>query len=165
MMIKLEDIHIRKNLMPGDVGFIAYLHGDLYAKECGYGFRFEAYVLEGMKDFIMEYDEARDSIWICEHNNRIIGSLIAQHRESKLQLRYFIFQPAYRGIGLGKLLMQEFIGFMRKQGIHEAYLWTTADQQAAITLYQKYGFQLTEETASKGFDKPVMEQRYELKLG
>lgn len=163
-MIQLEDIHIRKNLMPGDVGFIAYLHGDLYAKECGYGFRFEAYVLDGLKDFIMEYDATRDGIWICEHDNRIIGSLIARNRESKLQLRYFIFQPAYRGIGLGKLLMQEFIDFMRKQGIHEAYLWTTADQQAAIALYQKSGFKLTEEVISNEFDKPVTEQRYEIKL-
>ena len=163
-MIQPEDIHIRKNLMPGDPGFIAYLHGDLYAKECGYGLRFEAYVLEGLKDFIMEYDAARDVIWICEHNNRIIGSLVAQHRESKLQLRYFMFQPAYRGIGLGKLLMREFISFMKEHGFQEAYLWTTADQQAAIALYRQFGFQLTEEVASEEFGKPVMEQRYELKL-
>ncbi|MCH5688048.1 hypothetical protein LWM68_29565 [Niabella sp. W65] len=73
-MIQLEDIHIRRNLIPGDPGFIAYMHGDLYAMECGYGLRFEAYVLEGLKDFIMDYDATRDAIWICEHNNRIIGS-------------------------------------------------------------------------------------------
>lgn len=163
-MIQLKDIHIRKNLIPGDAGFIAYLHGNLYARECGYGVRFEAYVLEGLKDFLIEYNATKDGVWICEYDQQIIGSLIAQHRGTELQLRYFIFLPAYRGIGLGKLLMQEFTGFMKQHSFNKAYLWTTADQQAAIALYQKSGFKLTEEMASEGFDKPVIEQRYELTI-
>ncbi|MBV7530647.1 GNAT family N-acetyltransferase [Chitinophaga sp. sic0106] len=160
--ISLSDIQIRNTLQPGDLGYIAYIHGDLYARECGYGLNFEAYVLDGLKDFAREYNPTKDQVWICTHHNRIIGSLVAQHRAEKVQLRYFIFLPEYRGIGLGKYLMQQFIGFMQQNGIRHAFLWTTADQQAAIFLYNKFGFQLTEESTSESFDKPVTERRYDL---
>lgn len=52
-MIQLEGIHIRRDLVPGDPGFIAYMHGDLYARECGYGARFEAYVPKDLKEYFI----------------------------------------------------------------------------------------------------------------
>lgn len=162
--ITLAAIEIRNTLLPGDLGYIAYLHGDLYAKECGYGLNFEAYVLDGLKDFAKDYDPAKDRVWICQHNDKIIGCVIAQHRAAQLQLRYFIFLPEYRGIGLGKRLMNEFIGFMKERNLKNAYLWTTEEQHAAIALYQKFGFQLTEESSSATFGKPIKERRYDLTL-
>jgi len=162
--IRLADISIRNTLSPGDLGYIAYMHGELYARECGYGLNFEAYVLEGLKDFAHEYDPQKDKVWICEHENKIIGFLMAQHRTGTMQLRYFIFQPEYRGIGLGKKLMSEFIDFMKATGHNHAYLWTTNEQHAAAALYTKFGFELTEEKVSEAFDKPLTEQRYDLQL-
>jgi ribosomal protein S18 acetylase RimI-like enzyme len=160
----LSAIQVRNNLLPGDLGYIAHVHGDLYAKECGYGLKFEAYVLEGLKDFAHEYDAAKDKIWICEHQNRIIGFLIAQHRTNAIQLRYFIFLPEYRGVGLGKKLMDEFIDFMKLSNCPHAYLWTTNEQYAAIALYEKYGFKLSEEKPSNEFGKQLVERRYDLTL-
>lgn len=160
--ILLSDIHIRNTLLPGDLGYIAYLHGHLYAKECGYGLHFETYVLDGLKDFAREYDDNKDKVWICEHNGSIIGCLVGQHRGHQVQLRYFIFLPEYRGIGLGKYLMQEFVRFMQEKGFSHAYLWTTNEQQAAIALYSRFGFLLTEEKASNNFGKPTVERRYDL---
>jgi len=162
--ISLSDIQIRSTLLPGDLGYIAYIHGDLYAKECGYGINFEAYVLDGLRDFAKEYDPEKDKVWICEHNDKIIGCLVAQHRSEKIQFRYFIFLPEYRGIGLGKYLMQQFLAFMMGKGIKKAYLWTTEEQQAAMALYARFGFQLTEETTSDSFNKPIREYRYDLEL-
>ncbi|MEO3408361.1 GNAT family N-acetyltransferase [Mucilaginibacter sp. CAU 1740] len=163
---QLSDIQIRNQLLPGDLGYIAHVHGDLYAKECGYGLDFEAYVLQGLKDFALEYDATKDKVWICEHNHRIIGFLVAQHRGADVvQFRYFIFLPQYRGIGLGKKLMEKFLDFMRQQGYNNAYLWTTEEQHAAIALYTRYGFTLSEQKPSSAtFGKPVVEQRYNLTL-
>ncbi|MEN0052522.1 MAG: GNAT family N-acetyltransferase [Mucilaginibacter sp.] len=160
----LLDITLRNTLLPGDLGYIAYVHGDLYAKECGYGLNFEAYVLKGLNDFAREYDALKDKVWICEHDNKIVGFLVAQHRDNTMQLRYFIFLPEYRGIGLGKKLMNEFIAFMRATGTQCAYLWTTNEQYSAITLYERYGFKLTEEKPSNSFDKELIERKYELVL-
>jgi len=162
--IELADISIRNTLLPGDLGYIAYLHGELYSKENGYGLNFEAYVLAGLKDFAHDYDPTKDMVWVCEHDTQIIGFLVGQHREAAMQLRYFIFRPEYRGIGLGKKLMGEFVQFMKQSGVARAYLWTTNEQHAAISLYTRFGFQLREEKPSNAFDKPLIERRYDLQL-
>ncbi|OUJ70376.1 GNAT family N-acetyltransferase [Hymenobacter crusticola] len=160
----LPDVRIRRELRPGDLGYIAHLHGQLYARECGYGLHFEGYVLAGLQEFAEQYDPAKDAVWICEHDDKMVGFLLGFHRVDALQLRYFIFQPDYRGLGLGKKLMQEFLAFMHKKQYHRAYLWTTQEQTAAIALYTRFGFQLTEEKNSVAFDKELVEQRYDLLL-
>ena len=162
--IHLDDITCRNELRPGDLGYIAYLHGQIYAKECGYGLGFEGYVLQGLQEFAHQYDPDRDKVWICEHNNNIIGFLLGFHRSDSLQLRYFILLPDYRGIGLGKKLMLEFLAFMKQRQYTRAYLWTTNEQHAAVSLYTRHGFQLTEEKISNAFDKQLIERKYELKL-
>ena len=162
--ITLNDIKLRTQLLPGDLGYIAYIHGKQYAHELGYGLNFEVYVLEGLQEFARQYNPAKDRVWVCEHDDTIIGFLIGFHRGAAVQLRYFIFLPEYRGIGLGKKLMDEFIIYMREMGYKEAYLWTTNEQQPAITLYTKYGFRLVEEKISHSFDKALTELRYDLVL-
>lgn len=162
--ITLSDISIRNDLQPGDLGFLAYMHAKLYAKEMGYGINFEGYVLDGLGEFAHQYDPAKDKVWICEHEGKIIGSLVGFHRNSDIQFRYFIFLPEYRGIGLGKRLMQEFIAYAKASGCKNTYLWTTTEQATAIALYTRYGFKQTEEKFSTAFDKPLTELRFDLAL-
>jgi GNAT superfamily N-acetyltransferase len=162
-MIYREDISIRTNLMPGDLGYITYLHGYYYKKEYNYGIQFESYVAEGLIEFYKNYDLHKDIIWICEHSGKMIGSLLMMHRDNKCaQLRYFLVLPAYRGIGLGKKLMSLFIDNLHKYGYNYSYLWTTSELEAASSLYKSYGFKLTEEKKSSTFGKLVTEQRYDL---
>ncbi|MGN6640656.1 MAG: GNAT family N-acetyltransferase [Mucilaginibacter sp.] len=162
--VSLEDICIRTELLPGDLGYIAYLHGDIYAHECGYGINFEGYVLESLGQFAHQYKPARDRVWVCVHEQKIVGFLACVNRNQSVQLRYFIFLPQYRGIGLGKRLLDLFITFMKEKGIKKAYLWTTNEQLTATALYEKYGFRLTERKPSTAFDKRLTEQRYDLEL-
>ncbi|WP_343673835.1 GNAT family N-acetyltransferase [Chitinophaga sp.] len=162
--INLADITIRNDLQPGDLGFLAYIHAKLYAKEMGYGINFEGYVLDGLGEFAHQYDPEKDRVWICEHEGQIIGSLVGVHRNSDIQFRYFIFLPEYRGIGLGKHLMGEFINYAKASGCRNVYLWTTTEQKTAISLYTKFGFKQTEEKFSTAFDKPLTELRFDLAL-
>lgn len=162
--MSLDDIAIRTQLMPGDLGYIAYLHGQLYARECGYGINFEGYVLQSLGEFAHQYNAEKDRLWICEHNANIIGILAGVHRGESVQLRYFILLPQYRGIGLGKKLMDNFMDYMKEQSVTKAYLWTTNEQSTATALYKRYGFILTEEKTSSAFDKELTEQRYDLNL-
>ena len=175
-VIHPDDITCRNELRPGDLGYIAYLHGQIYAKECGYGLGFEAYVLQGLQEFAHQYDPGRDKVWICEHDNNIVGFLLgfhrsdsvhstdSLHRTDSLQLRYFILLPEYRGLGLGKKLMLEFLAFMKQKNYTTAYLWTTNEQHAATSLYTRHGFRLIEEKISAAFDKQLIERKYELEL-
>jgi ribosomal protein S18 acetylase RimI-like enzyme len=158
----LNDITIRTELRPGDIGYIVYLHGLLYSREYQYGISFESYVAEGMAEFFRQYAPARNRVWICEHENRIIGFLLLMDRGAAAQLRYFIISPAYRGIGLGKELMRLYMDFLNQSGFRSSYLWTTHELPAAAALYRKHGFRLTEEKPSTAFGKAVTEQKYEL---
>lgn len=159
--ISLCDISIRTKLVPGDIGYITYLHGDLYHKE--YGIECEVYIAEGLIEFYKNYNPNKDRVWICEHKGKIMGSLFLMHRETGVaQLRYYLINPEYRGIGLGKKLMSLYMDFLYKTGYTTSYLWTINELNAAASLYKRYGFTLTEEKESTAFIKSVKEQRYNL---
>jgi peptidyl-dipeptidase Dcp len=162
--ISLNDIAIRTELRPGDIGDIMSMHGKLYFKEYGYTGPFEYYVAQSLAEFVQLYNPARNRIWVCEHNNRMIGTLVLLDRGEAAQLRYFLFEPEYRGIGLGTKLMVSFMEFLQTCGYKSSYLWTTEQQLAAVKLYKRYGYQLTEEKPSTAFGIPLTEQRYDLIL-
>jgi peptidyl-dipeptidase Dcp len=163
--ISLTDIVIRTELRPGDIGYIIYLHGQLYHEEYNFGLSFDSYVAKGLTEFYENYDPIRDRVWICEHHEKIVGFLLLMHREQNAaQLRYFILLPPYRGIGLGKKLMALFMDHLRQAGYQQAYLWTTHEQAVAALIYKRHGFVMTEEKHSEAFGKPLYEQKYELTL-
>ncbi len=160
-----ENIRIRTELKPGDLGYVMYRHGKLYEKEYNYGISFETYVGAGLYEFYKNYDPDMDRVWVCEHENNIIGFVLLMHRENNAaQLRYFYLEPEYRGIGLGKKMMSLYMEYLKVKGYSSAYLWTTHEQQTAASLYMHYGFRLKEEKESTTFGKLLKEQRYELVL-
>lgn len=160
--VQLADIQIRTTMKPGDLGYITYLHGHLYHKEHDFGHAFEAYVAEGLLEFFNQYDPATNRSWVCEHNNKIVGFLVLMNRGDAAQLRYFILEPDYRGLGLGKELMRLYMNFLKKCGYKKSYLWTTKGLDSAISLYTRNGFVFTEERDTNIFGKPSTEHRYDL---
>ena len=162
--ISLEDISIRTELRPGDMGYATYMHGVLYHKEYNYSLQFESYVAKGLCEFYEKYEPKRNRIWACEHDNRMIGFLLLMDRGETAQLRYFLIEPEYRGIGLGSKLLNLYMDFLRDCRYKGSYLWTTHELTTAAALYKRLGYQLTEEKESNSFGKPLTEQRYDLIL-
>lgn len=162
--VALNSISIRTTLQSGDIGYVTYLHGSLYSKEYGYGLSFENYVAKGLCEFYEKYNPERSRIWACEHDDRIIGFLLLMDRGETAQLRYFLIEPNYRGIGLGAKLMNLYMDFLQECGYTTSYLWTTHELSIAASLYKRHGFKLTEEKESNAFGKPLREQRYDLVL-
>jgi len=165
-MIKpsLNDISIRSDLRPGDLGYVTHMHGRLYHQEYDYGLQFESYVAKGLCEFYEKYNPERNRIWVCEHNDRMIGFLLLMDRGIAAQLRYFLIEPEYRGVGLGSKLLNLYMDFLGKCSYRESYLWTTHELTAAAALYKRLGFKLTEEKESTAFGKLLREQRYDLIL-
>jgi len=163
--VSLDEISIRTDLRPGDLGFVIYMHGALYCQEYGYTVQFENYVAKGLCEFYEKYDPKRNRVWISEHNGRRIGFLLLMDRGEAAQLRYFLIEPDYRGLGLGSKLLNLYMDFLQACGYKTSYLWTTHELHAAAALYKRLGFQLTEEKESSAFGKPLIEQRYDLTLG
>ncbi len=114
--ISLDDISIRTEFRPGDLGYVIYRHGALYSKEYGYGVQFESYVAKGLCEFYEKYDPKRNRVWVCEHNQQMIGFLLLMDRGEAAQLRYFLIEPEYRGIGLGSKLLNLYMDFLRECG-------------------------------------------------
>jgi peptidyl-dipeptidase Dcp len=160
--LSLDEISIRTSLQSGDIGYVTYLHGALYQKEYNYSIQFESYVAKGLCEFYEKYDLNTNRIWACEHDARMIGFLLLMNRGEAAQLRYFLIEPAYRGIGLGSKLMNLYMDFLQECGYQRSYLWTTHELSTAAALYKRHGFTLTEEKESTAFGKPLKEQRYDL---
>ena len=159
----IEDINIRTNIHPGDLGYIIHRHGSMYAKEYNHGVSFEIYVAQGICEFYQNYDTKKDRVWICEHNGKIIGSLFLQHRKNRIaQLRYFYLENEYRGLGLGKLLMNRFMEFYKQCGYSSSYLWTTNELNVAAAIYNKHGYKLVKEEKTNLFGKELVERMYQL---
>jgi ribosomal protein S18 acetylase RimI-like enzyme len=164
--MNLNDLTIRTDLRPGDLGYVVYRHGVLYSREYDYGVSFEIYVAEGLAEFYRNYDPELDGVWICGHGDVIVGFLLLMHRDREVaQLRYFYLEPEYRGMGLGKRLMKLFMESLVSRNYRTSYLWTTSELEAAASLYMRYGFKLTIEKESTAFGKPLLEQRYDLMIG
>jgi len=159
--VSLNDIEIRTEFRPGDIGYVTYLHGHLYKKEYDYGIDFEAYVALGLHEFYKQYNPETSRVWVCEHQGKMIGFLLLMNRGTAAQLRYFIIRPEYRGIGLGKKLMELYMKFLTDCKYKSSYLWTTHELNAAAALYTRHGFKLTEEKPSDAFGKPLKEHRYD----
>jgi DNA-binding MarR family transcriptional regulator/GNAT superfamily N-acetyltransferase len=161
----VSDIHIRYNLLPGDVGFLIYLHGQLYAKESGYNLEFEAYVCKTFYEFLPTYNPAKDRIFLAIADNQIVGSVAILGSSRHLaQLRWFLIHPDYRGRGLGKKLLDEAIVFCRERDYQKVYLMTTSMQETAIALYKKAGFRKTGEKYLQLWGQQLYEQRYDMDL-
>jgi GNAT superfamily N-acetyltransferase len=162
--IHRDQITIRNELQPGDIGYVTYLHGSLYAREYGYSVQFETYVAEGLCEFTKRYNPRMDRVWVCEHGGRIVGFLLVMERDDAAQLRYFLIEPEYRGFGLGSKLIRQCMDFIKDRGYLKAFLWTTHELTTAARLYALAGFTLTEEKESTAFGKQVRERRYDLLL-
>lgn len=163
--IIFKDILIRTDLMPGDLEYVTHMHGRLYKTEYHYGPHFESYVASGLQEFHESLKSSRSRAWVCEDKGKIVGFLALMDRGEQAQLRYFIVDPGYRGIGLGRKLMELYMDHLASGGFKGSYLLTTKELPTAAHLYTHYGFRLTEEKpAHHPFDKDVVEQRYELTL-
>lgn len=153
---------IRTALKPGDIGYITYLHGILHARVFGWDHRFESYVAVPLSEFA-QASRPDERIWIVEARDKVCGSIALVKRSRDIaQLRWFLLDPALRGRGIGKQLMELLLEFARAQHYCSIELWTVTGLPVATGLYRRYGFELVEEKTSQPWGSTVTEQKYQL---
>jgi GNAT superfamily N-acetyltransferase len=140
-------VEIRRGYEPGLIGRVGELHGRYYAEAWGSGAPFELLITREFCDFIEHYDPENDLV-LSAHIGRVLAgsiSMLGQHPgPDGVQLRFFLVDPAYHGLGAGKALLSAALDWCRSRGFHKVFLWTVDGLPQSKGLYEKAGFRVTQ---------------------
>ncbi|RXT23917.1 MarR family transcriptional regulator [Rhizobium leguminosarum] len=148
----------------GDIGWIVQSQGRFYAEEYGWDLRFEALVAEVAGKFLANFDPAKEYCWIAERGGVNVGSVLVTNGDGIAKLRLLYVDKSARGLGLGKLLVDECIRFSRQKGYRELSLWTNDMLETARAIYVKAGFRLVSEERHRMFGPEANGQNWVLDL-
>ena len=151
--------------MPGDAGYVDFLHMKVYQHAYRLKPVFEYYVMKGLVDFLA--DSAGGMLWIAETaTGEVIGSIaIVKIDDNTAQLRWLVLDERYQGQGIGRRLIADALEFCKEQRYHLVLLWTIDFLHAARHLYESYGFRLVETKQNDEWaDHTITEELWEMKL-
>ncbi|UEX18035.1 helix-turn-helix domain-containing GNAT family N-acetyltransferase [Stenotrophomonas sp. SI-NJAU-1] len=137
---------------PGDMGLVVHKQARLYAQEYGWNQEFEALLADIVGKYLREFDPTSDRCWIADRQGEMVGSVfVVRHDATTAKLRMLYVDATARGLGVGRRLVEEAIGFARAAGYTRMVLWTNKVLLDAVRLYEKTGFSLVEEEHHHSF--------------
>ncbi len=103
---------------------------------------------EGMGFFTDRITGKEGMAWVAEYDDHIVGYLCGavtdahSYRRIKriAELECMFVQPSTRGKGAGSGLVNAFLDWVRAQDIHDVRIEASAENDTAISFYQRMGF-------------------------
>jgi ribosomal-protein-alanine N-acetyltransferase len=92
-------------------------------------------------------------------NHPLLGFICFRNIEDESELLNICIHPQYRQLGIGKRLMQFYIGFSTRKKIRTFYLEVNSSNLPAIQLYQSFSYQslgIRKKFYQGGFDAILM---------
>ncbi|MGB3339129.1 MAG: helix-turn-helix domain-containing GNAT family N-acetyltransferase [Devosia sp.] len=152
----------------GDIGWLIHRQGLLYHLEQGWNGEFETLITRIYAEYEAALVSPPKSLWIAEHDGQIAGSVFiiaaAEEPSGTAQLRMLYTEPAFRGRGIGKRLVDEAVRFSRASGYKRIILWTQDCLVSARRIYQGAGFTLLREEKHHSFGADLNGQYWALEL-
>jgi ribosomal protein S18 acetylase RimI-like enzyme len=157
---------IRDELRPGDMEAIVAHHRLIYGEEYGVDSRFGDFVAAAVARAEEHgFPTERETIRIVELNGEHVGSIGLTDEGDAAAIRWVVFSPEVRGMGLGRRLVDEMLAFAEDHGYRRVWLETFSELEAAAHLYREAGFVVTsDDTAPRWGRESITMQRYELEL-
>ena len=94
-------------------------------------------------------------VWVAEYDRVLVGTVSVVPRGDDLYIRGMAVLPRARGVQLGQLLLDQVEQFAREQNHARLVLSTTPFLHRAIRLYERAGFQRTDEGPRDLFATPL----------
>jgi GNAT superfamily N-acetyltransferase len=88
----------------------------------------------------------------------VVGAWLPEDRHGAVELYSMWVQPAWRGRGVGDLLITEVLDWARERHHPRVDLWVVDANPTAERLYQRHGFRLTEESQPHPGNPHVLER-------
>lgn len=134
--------------VPGSLGRMVEMLASYYGEAWGWGVTYEVKVAHDISAFLRDFSEHRDLLRFALVEGKIAGSIAIDGREGNdAWLRWFIVDPAYRGLGIGALLLDHALLHARNAGFDSIWLHTFSGLTVARSLYESRGFRLVEESS------------------
>jgi GNAT superfamily N-acetyltransferase len=101
----------------------------LYPRESQHGYSVEKLLAEGVAFFVIRHDGVPAGCGGVQFYGSEYG-----------EIKRMYIRPRFRGLGLGRLMLEHLADHARRQGIDVLRLETGIHQHAAIRLYESEGF-------------------------
>jgi DNA-binding MarR family transcriptional regulator/GNAT superfamily N-acetyltransferase len=149
----------------GDLGWIVQRNAELYAVEYSWDTSYEALVARIVADFAAAHDPAAERVWIADLDGRQVGCVMCVRADDvTAKLRLLLVEPAARGLGVGRRLVDACVDFARAAGYQRMTLWTQRTLTAARRIYAAVGFELVDSASHHSFGADLVEETWMLEL-
>ncbi|MGH3168497.1 MAG: bifunctional helix-turn-helix transcriptional regulator/GNAT family N-acetyltransferase [Trebonia sp.] len=178
----------------GDLGWMVYRHGAMYAEEFGWNADFERWVAKIISDFAdlqgppdphgpadphgpdgggaraadRAADRERSAAWIAEVDGANAGCVLCVPDTpgdgATARLRILLVERSARGLGIGARLVDEVLRFARAAGYRRITLSTYDELTSARRIYQSAGFTVIHEERERSFGKELNAQEWAREL-
>ena len=165
-----ERSYVLRDPAPGDLGWMVQRHGELYFEEYGWTGPFEGMCAQIVSDFVSRFDAKLEKCWIAVMDGERVGCVMLVKDDPKAKkadvarIRLLLLDPKARGMGLGRRLGEECVGFARAKGYRRVTLWTHTELTAARAIYTKLGFRKTGEESHDDWGGKATSEFWDLDL-
>ena len=160
-------VEIRVADQPGDLGWMVWQHGEVYAATLGWDSSFEALVARIVADFADTNPDPRLGGWIAELDGWRVGCVLCVPGAdpSVAVLRILLVTPDARGHGAGAALVNACVAHARAARCSSVTLWTNDILVSARRIYEAAGFELVDSEEHHSFGQDLVGQHWRLELG
>ena len=159
---------IEEGYVPGFGAEMVRLHMDYYAQHWNFGRNFEHHLFRDFHALMDTFDPDLDQLLRVETaRGEVLGTLVIEGSNQPKghgRVRYFIMDARIKGMGFGKKLLDQALATCRARGQTKLWLTTFKGLDAARALYERAGFEMTEEYADDAWHEGTGEVRYDLEL-
>jgi DNA-binding MarR family transcriptional regulator/ribosomal protein S18 acetylase RimI-like enzyme len=149
----------------GDVSFVTHRTVASMMEEYELSGTFETVTMGAASHVLERFDADRDCIWLAERNGVPVGSVFVRRvAPDAAELLLLHVESHARGIGIGRRLISEAIGFATRAGYATLQLEMHDVMKTARLLFHAAGFRHVGEVSDPRFGRVLQRQTWRLAL-